>query len=86
MTIVIPTMHCNVTPDGIIFWGVYSTIFDPVLRNAAKTFSHVGPWGVYSTTFDPELRNERFTVISFMGFPAILSTLQAFEICIFNRK
>ena len=27
------------------FWGVYSTIFDPVLRNAAKTFSHVGPGG-----------------------------------------
>ena len=66
--------------------GVYSTIFDPVLRNAAKTFSHVGPGGFYSTTFDPELRNERFTVISFMGFPTILSTLQAFEICIFNRK
>ena len=42
--------------------------------------------GVYSTTFDPELRNERFTVISFMGFPTILSTLQAFEIYIFNRK
>ena len=43
-------------------------------------------WGVYSTTFDPELRNVRFTLISFMGFPAILSTLQPFEICIFNRK
>ena len=44
--------------------------------------------GVYSTTlatFDPELRNERFTLISFIGFPAILSTLQPFEICIFNR-
>ena len=41
--------------------------------------------GVHSTTFDPELRNERFTLISFMGFPAILSTLQPFEICIFNR-
>ena len=35
---------------------------------------------------DPELRNERFTLISFMGFPAILSTLQPFQICIFNRK
>ena len=46
------------------------------------------PGGVYSTpfaTFDPELRNERFTLISFIGFPAILSTLQPFEICIFNR-
>ena len=42
--------------------------------------------GVYSTTFDPELRNERFTLISFIGFPAIFSTLQPFEICIFNRK
>ena len=37
-------------------------------------------------TFDPELRNERFTLISFIGFPAIFSTLQPFEICIFNRK
>ena len=44
--------------------------------------------GGYSTpfaTFDSELRNERFTLISFIGFPAILSTLQPFEICIFNR-
>ena len=38
--------------------GVYSTTFDPVLRNEVKKFSHVGVWGVYSTTFDPELRNE----------------------------
>ena len=44
-------------------------------------------WGwVHSTTFDPELRNERFTLISFMGFPAILSELQPFQICISNRK
>ena len=42
--------------------------------------------GVHSTTFDPELRNESFVLISFMGFPAILSTLQPFHICIFNRK
>ena len=42
--------------------------------------------GVQLTTFDLELRNERFTLISFMGFPAILSTLQPFQICIFNRK
>ena len=70
--------------------GVYSTTlatFDPELRIEVKKFSYVG-WGVYSTpfaTFDPELRNERFTLISFIGFPAILSTLQPFEICIFNR-
>ena len=49
----------------------------------------VRSWGVHSTTFGPELRNVRyvrFTLISFMGFPAILSTLQPFQICIFNRK
>ena len=44
------------------------------------------PGGVYSTPFDPELRNESFALISFMGFPAILSTLQPFQICIFHRK
>ena len=42
--------------------------------------------GVHSTTFDPELRNEIFTLISFMGFSAILSALQPLQICIFNRK
>ena len=41
------TVHEKV--DGIpkfppdTWWGVYTTTFDPVLRNAAKTFSHVGP-------------------------------------------
>ena len=49
------------------------------------------PWdvslaGVHSTTLDPELRNERFTLISFMGFPAMLGALQPFQICIFKRK
>ena len=60
------------------------TTFDPELRNEV-----IPIWegvGVHSTTFDLELRNERFTLISFMGFPAILSTLQPFQICIFNRK
>ena len=74
------------------FGGVYSTTFatcDPELRTEVEKVSYVGPGGVYSTTFatcDPELRIKRFTLISFIGFPAILSTLQAFEICIFNRK
>ena len=43
-------------------------------------------WGVHSTTCDPELRNESCALISFMGFPAILSALQPFQICISNRK
>ena len=65
-------------------WGLHSTTVDPELRNEVKNFSN--PGGVHSTTFDLELRNERFTLTSFMGFPAILSPLQPFEICIFNRK
>ena len=46
----------------------------------------VRSWGVHFTTFDPELRNERLTLISSIGFPAILSTLQPFYLCISNRK
>ena len=49
------------------------------------------PWDVrpcraHSTTLDPELRNDRFTLISFIGFPAILGALQPFQICIFKRE
>ena len=51
-----------------------------------RKISQISLGGVHSTTFDPELRNERFTLISFMEFPAILSAIQPFEICIFNRK
>ena len=64
--------------------GVHPTTLDPELRNAFKKFSNPGK--VHSTTFHLELRNERFILISFMGFPTILSTLQPFQICIFNRK
>ena len=48
--------------------------------------SYIPPQRVHSTTFDLELRNKRFTFIPFMGFPAILSTLQPVQICICNRK
>ena len=41
--------------------------------------------GIFCITFDPELRNERFTMISFMEFPAILSTLQPSALLIENR-
>ena len=44
-------------------------------------------WGVnHLSTFDPELRNVSFALISFMGFPAILSALQPFQICIQKRN
>ena len=42
--------------------------------------------GIHSITFDAELRNVGFPLISFMGFPAILSALQPFQICIYNWK
>ena len=107
MTIVIPRMHCNVTPD-VSFWGGlvhtttcyptpkmhlkkfsnsgrgHSTACYPTVENAFKTFCQ--PLGVHSTTFHPTLRIVRFTLISFMGFPAILNTLKPFQICIFNRN
>ena len=38
------------------------------------------------STFDADLRNVSFAMITFMGFPAILSALQTFETCIYNRK
>ena len=65
------------------YWGGLFQTFSSELK--LKNFPMLDG-GVYSTTFDPELRNERFTLISFIGFPAIFSTLQPFEICIFNRK
>ena len=67
-------------------WGVYSKTFILHSEMKLKNFPMLVSGGVHSTTFDPELRNERFTLISFMEFHAILSTLQPFEIYTFNRK
>ena len=51
--------------------------------NALKSIG----WGVnHLSTFDADFRNVSFALISFMGFPAILSTLQPFQMCIYNRK
>ena len=52
----------------------------------SKNSTRCQNWGVHSTTFHLQLRNERFTLISFMGFPAILSTLQPFQMCILNEN
>ena len=52
----------------------------------SKIFTRCQNWGVHSTTCDPELRYESCALTSFMGFPAILSALQPFQICISNRK
>ena len=71
VTIVIPTMHCNVTPD-VTFGGYIPQLL--ILNSEMKLQIFPIPGGVHSTTFHLELRNERFTLISFMGFPAIFST------------
>ena len=42
--------------------------------------------GGQSQPFDAQLRNVSFALIYFMGFPAIWSTLQPFQICIYNSK
>ena len=63
--------------------NVHASLNSTCKSRISKIF-HFGR--VHSTTFDPQLRNYTFTLISFMGFPAILSTLQPFQICIFNRK
>ena len=38
------------------------------------------------STFDAYLRNVSFALLSFMGFPTTLSTLQPFQMCIHNKK
>ena len=62
-------------------WSVHAKVefpwFPPDVRSGE---------GVHSTTFDAELRNVSFALISFMGFPAILSALQPLQICRYNRK
>ena len=50
-----------------------------------QNFLILGQGGSFHN-FDPKLRNERFTLISFVQFLAILSALQSFQICIFDRK
>ena len=62
------------------------TIPQLLILNSELILKFFSIWGVSSTTFDPALRNERFTLISFMGLPAILSALQPFQICMSNRK
>ena len=59
---------------------------DSTCKRRISKLSHPVSQGVHSTTFDPKLRNERFTLISFVQFLAILSVLQSFQICIFDRK
>ena len=68
----------------------WSIIFHHVqTKSELKTFRQdPGQMGGVNhlSTFDADLTNESFAFISFMGFPTILSTLQPFQMCIYNRK
>ena len=62
-------------------WRVHAKVEFPRLPPDVRTEA-----GNHLSTFHADLRNVSFALISFMGFPAILSALQPFQICIFNRK
>ena len=64
--------------------GVHSTTVDPKLRNELKKFSNPGKHPFHN--FWSWTQKLKLALISFMGFPPILSALQTFQICIFNRK
>ena len=66
--------------------NVHASLDSTCKTGISKISTRCQNWGVHSTTFYPELTNESFALISFMGFPAILSALQPFQVCIFNRK
>ena len=55
------------------------------ISNIFHQMSVLGGGGQSSINFDPELRYVSFALISFMGFTAILSALQPFQICIYKR-
>ena len=62
-----------------------STCKRRITRISTRCHNQEGKFNHLSTT-DPELRNVSFPLISFMGFSAILSPLQPFQICIYKGK
>ena len=69
-------------------YGKFACIIEQHMekKNFRKMYSTFQIRVINSTAFDAKLRNDRFTLISFMGFAAILNTLQPFDICICNRE
>ena len=62
-----------------------STCKSRISKISTRCHNQEGKFNHLSTT-DPELRNVSFALISFMGFSAILSPLQPFQICIHKRN
>ena len=69
--------------DGEKVYGQFAWIIGKYMH--FHQMSELGVGGQSSINFDPELRNVSFALISFMGFPAILSVFQPFQICIYKR-
>ena len=69
---------------------VGSIIFHHVQAKSQLKFFRQDPGQMdrfnHLSTFDADLRNVIFALISFMGFPALSSALQTFQMCIYNRK
>ena len=65
-------------------WRVHAKVEFPRLPPDVRTGEGCGV--NHLSTFDADLRNVSFAMITFMGFPAILSALQPFQMCIYNRK
>ena len=70
--------------DGEKVYGQFACIIGKYIH--FHQMSELGVVGQSSINFDPELRNVSFALKPFMGYPAILSALQPFQICIYKRK
>ena len=67
--------------------NVHASVESTCKSRISKIATRCQNWVVnHLSTFDTELRKESFALVSFMGLPAILSTLQPFQICIYDRK
>ena len=61
--------------------NLHASVESTCKSRISKIATRCQNWGAnHLSTFDAEFRNESFALISFMGFPAILSTLQPFQI------
>ena len=83
-----PKVEFSRLPPDVRTWGVLIIFHYVQATSELKTFRRSGQMGGINhlSTFDADLRNVCFALISFMGFPAILSALQPFQMCIYNRK
>ena len=66
--------------------NVHASLESTCKSRISNTSTRYQNQGGQSQPFNATLRNVSFASIYFMGFPAIWSTLQPFQICIYNSK